>query len=103
MVRDRMNREAHQHSAQQACEAASAVRTVASLGRERDVLRMYAKLLDEPERVALRSAVLSNAVYGFSQAMIFFVLPLIFWSVAAVQRTPLTLAGTARARSLTKT
>ncbi|KIJ54732.1 hypothetical protein M422DRAFT_200639 [Sphaerobolus stellatus SS14] len=79
VLKDQTNKAAHEESAQLACEAAAAIRTVASLTREEDCLRLYSESLEEPLKEARSSAMFSNALYAFTQAMAFFVISLIFW------------------------
>ncbi|KZT73923.1 ste6-like protein [Daedalea quercina L-15889] len=79
VLKDEKNKREHEHSAQLACEAAGAIRTVASLTREGDCLREYSESLEGPLRNSNRSALYSNFIYAVSQAMSFFVIALIFW------------------------
>lgn len=51
-----------------ACEAAGAIRTVASLTREEDCSDIYSKYLDQPQRESNRVAIISNGYYSLSQA-----------------------------------
>jgi ATP-binding cassette subfamily B (MDR/TAP) protein 1 len=76
-MKDQVNRRAHEDSAQLACEAAGSIKTVASLTREEDCLRMYSKSLEEPLRVSNRSAFNSTAWFALSQSMVFFVIALV--------------------------
>ncbi|KAK9670872.1 hypothetical protein K7432_017328 [Basidiobolus ranarum] len=70
---------AYEHSAQLACEAASAVRTVASLTREDDVSRMYHLELEGPVQAGVRNAFGSSFIFALSQAIVFLVNALGFW------------------------
>lgn len=79
MLKDEQNKKAHEASAQLACEAAGAIRTVASLTREGDCCRIYSQSLEEPLVRSNRTAIYSNAIYSLSQAMSFFVIALVFW------------------------
>ncbi|PPQ83491.1 hypothetical protein CVT25_006981 [Psilocybe cyanescens] len=79
VLKDQDNKKAHEDSAQVACEAAGSIRTVASLTREDDCLRVYSESLEEPMRKSNRSALWSSMLYGFSQALSFFVIALVFW------------------------
>ncbi|KAJ7259510.1 P-loop containing nucleoside triphosphate hydrolase protein [Mycena haematopus] len=79
VLKDQRNKAAHEASAQLACEAAAAIRTVASLTREDDCCDLYSKSLEEPLRRSNRTAVWSNGIYALSQSMIFFVIALVFW------------------------
>ncbi|KAF8158859.1 P-loop containing nucleoside triphosphate hydrolase protein [Mycena galopus ATCC 62051] len=79
VLKDQRNKAAHEASAQLACEAAAAIRTVASLTREDDCCDLYGKSLEEPLRRSNRTALWSNGIYALSQSMIFFVIALIFW------------------------
>ncbi|KAG1772443.1 P-loop containing nucleoside triphosphate hydrolase protein [Suillus occidentalis] len=79
VMKDQQNKAAHESSAQLACEAASAIRTVASLTREEDSLQLYSASLEEPLRRSNRTALWSSLFFSLSQAMSFFVISLIFW------------------------
>ncbi|ORY49292.1 P-loop containing nucleoside triphosphate hydrolase protein [Leucosporidium creatinivorum] len=79
VVKDVKNKKSHEQSAQMACEAAGAIRTVASLTREDDCVALYSKYLEEPMRVSNRTALVSNAYYSLSQALSFWIIGLIFW------------------------
>ncbi|KAI6166709.1 P-loop containing nucleoside triphosphate hydrolase protein, partial [Pisolithus thermaeus] len=79
VLKDQQNRAAHDESAKLACEAAGAIRTVASLTREDDCLESYSHSLEEPLRNSNRSAIWSNLIYAFSQSCTFWVISLVFW------------------------
>ncbi|KAJ6605662.1 P-loop containing nucleoside triphosphate hydrolase protein [Mycena sp. CBHHK59/15] len=79
VLKDQKNKAAHESSAQLACEAAAAIRTVASLTREDDCCDLYSTSLEEPLRQSNRTAIWSNLLYALSQSMIFFVIALVFW------------------------
>ncbi|TCD66039.1 GTPase-activating protein [Steccherinum ochraceum] len=79
ILKDQYNKKAHEHSAQLACEAAGAIRTVASLTREEDCCEIYSKTLEEPLQRSNRTALWSNSLYALSQSMSFFVIALVFW------------------------
>jgi ABC-type multidrug transport system fused ATPase/permease subunit len=68
-MKDQVNKAAHEESAQVACEAAGAIRTVASLTREDDCIRIYSKSLEEPLRRSNRTAFWSNMLFAISQAI----------------------------------
>lgn len=79
VLKDQKNKKAHEQSAQLACEAAGSIRTVASLTREDDCLRLYSESLEEPLRNSNRTALWSNLLYALTQCMAFFVISLVFW------------------------
>ncbi|GAA5824101.1 hypothetical protein JCM11251_001522 [Rhodosporidiobolus azoricus] len=79
VLKDQKNKKSHEKSSQMACEAASAIRTVASLTREVDCHHIYSEQLEEPMQISNRTAIWSNAVYSLTQALSFFVIGLIFW------------------------
>ncbi|KAB5595943.1 Leptomycin B resistance protein pmd1 [Ceratobasidium theobromae] len=79
VLKDQSNKASHEESAQVACEAAGAIKTVASLTREQDCCDNYSKSLEGPLQRSNRSALYSNAFYALSQSMIFFVIALVFW------------------------
>ncbi|KIX00030.1 uncharacterized protein Z518_10957 [Rhinocladiella mackenziei CBS 650.93] len=70
---------AYEQSASYACEALSAIRTVASLGREQNVLEEYTRQLNVQSRAALKTAAYSAVLYAASQALPFFCIALGFW------------------------
>ena len=79
ILKDQSNKAAHEESAQVACEAAGAIRTVASLTREADCLRLYSESLREPLRRSYRSNIWSTGFFALSQSMAFFAIALVFW------------------------
>ncbi|KIL62960.1 hypothetical protein M378DRAFT_80370 [Amanita muscaria Koide BX008] len=79
IMKDESNKKAHEESAQLACEAAGAIRTVASLTREEDCCNLYSQSLEQVLQRSNRSGLWSNALYGVSQALVFFVIALVFW------------------------
>ncbi|CAG7935572.1 unnamed protein product [Penicillium nalgiovense] len=70
---------AYEGSASYACEATSAIRTVASLTRETDVWAFYHAQLDRQGRTSLISVFKSSTLYAASQALVFFCVALGFW------------------------
>ncbi|KAM0787890.1 hypothetical protein ACM66B_003940 [Microbotryomycetes sp. NB124-2] len=92
VLKDEKNKKSHQQSAQMACEAASAIRTVASLTREDDCNRIYSEYLDKPMRESNRTALVSNGWYSLSQSLSFWVIGLVFWygsrQLASGEATP---------------
>lgn len=79
VLKDQRNKKAHADSAQLACEAAGAIRTVASLTREDDCVELYSKSLEEPLRQSDRTAIWSNLLFSLSQSFALFVISLVFW------------------------
>jgi ATP-binding cassette subfamily B (MDR/TAP) protein 1 len=79
VLKDQKNKKAHHASAQVACEAAGAIRTVASLTREDDCTRIYSRSLEVPLANSNRAALYSNSLFAMSQALSFFVIALVFW------------------------
>ncbi|EUC60222.1 multidrug resistance protein [Rhizoctonia solani AG-3 Rhs1AP] len=79
VLKDQSNKAEHEGSAQVACEAAGAIKTVASLTREQDCCDIYSRSLEGPLKRSNRTALYSNAFYALSQSMIFFVIALVFW------------------------
>ncbi|KAG2093546.1 P-loop containing nucleoside triphosphate hydrolase protein [Suillus cothurnatus] len=79
VLKDQRNKKAQESSAQIACEAAAAIRTVASLTREEHCLDIYSRSLEAPVRKTTRTALWSNLLYAFSQAMGFWVTSLAVW------------------------
>jgi len=79
VLKDQTNKKSHATSAQIACEAAGAIKTVAALGREEDCCRQYSTSLEGPLRRLHTAGMLSNFIYALSQSMGFFVIALVFW------------------------
>lgn len=73
------SKKAYESSASYACEATSAIRTVASLTREKDVLDHYKQQLDAQAAVSLKSILKSSTLYASSQSLTFLVMALGFW------------------------
>lgn len=64
VLKDQKVKKVHNKTAQQANEAASAVRTVASLTREDDCCRVYHEALEEPYRQSIKTAIRANLLYA---------------------------------------
>ncbi|KAF8335499.1 multidrug resistance protein 1 [Cantharellus anzutake] len=79
VLKDQANVEAHSDSARVACEAAGAIRTVASLTREEDCCEEYHKSLEIPLQNSNRSSISATGLYSITQAMSFFAIALVFW------------------------
>ncbi|KIK80729.1 hypothetical protein PAXRUDRAFT_833366 [Paxillus rubicundulus Ve08.2h10] len=79
VLKDQQNKAAHESSAQLACEAAASIRTVASLTREEDFLKLYSASLEEPLRRSTRASLWGSFFYAISQSMTFYVIALVFW------------------------
>lgn len=74
-----LSKQFYEESASYACEHTSAIRTVASLTREDDVLRNYRQQLHEQGMRSLRSVLQSSALYAASQSLVFAANALAFW------------------------
>lgn len=72
-------KKAYEKSASYACEATSAIRTVASLTREDDVLKNYNDALNSQARTSLKSVLKSSLLYAASQSLMFLCVALGFW------------------------
>ena len=70
---------AYKGSASYACEATSAIRTVASLTREDDVWEYYHQSLVAQAQKSLRSILKSSLLYAASQSFMFLCIGLGFW------------------------
>ncbi|KAH0538752.1 GTPase-activating protein [Glutinoglossum americanum] len=70
---------AYKSSASYACEATSAIRTVASLTREHDVGEHYHNTLADQGQKSLRSVLNLSILYAASQSFMFLCLALGFW------------------------
>ncbi|KAI0152971.1 leptomycin B resistance protein pmd1 [Xylariaceae sp. FL1272] len=69
----------HQDSAAYASEAASAIRTVASLNMEARVLKHYNVILSQRSRESIKSILSASAMYAASQSITFLAIALVFW------------------------
>ncbi|KAF2861862.1 putative multidrug resistance protein 1, 2 [Piedraia hortae CBS 480.64] len=74
-----MSKKAYEESASYACEASSAIRTVASLTREGDVWDNYHQQLVGQQKKSLKSVLHSSTLYAGSQSLMFFCIALGFW------------------------
>lgn len=72
-------KKAYEGSASYACEATSAIRTVASLTREDDVWEHYHQSLVAQGRKSLQSILKSSILYAASQSFMFLCIGLGFW------------------------
>ncbi|KAK8085888.1 GTPase-activating protein [Apiospora hydei] len=70
---------AYEASATYACEATTAIRTVAALTKEADILATYHRQLGHQARASLAWTLKSSSLYALSQAMTFFCQALAFW------------------------
>lgn len=75
----RRAKKAYEKSASYACEATSAIRTVASLTREEDVLAHYIEALNSQAKRSLQSVLKSSLLYAASQSLMFACIALGFW------------------------
>ncbi|KAH8737784.1 ABC multidrug transporter Mdr1 [Ilyonectria robusta] len=75
----RRSKAAYDSSATFASEAISAIRTVASLTREHDILGQYKASLAEQQRRSLISVMKSSLLYAASQSLLFLCFALGFW------------------------
>ncbi|KAF2157400.1 multidrug/pheromone exporter, ABC superfamily [Myriangium duriaei CBS 260.36] len=74
-----MAKESYERSAAFACEASSAIRTVASLTREKDVCDQYAAKVQSQRRDGLKAILRSSSLFAGCQAMSTLVMALGFW------------------------
>lgn len=73
------SKKAYEKSASYACEATSAIRTVASLTREDDVWENYHQQLVSQGAQSLKSIIRSSLLYAASQSLSFLCMALGFW------------------------
>lgn len=73
------NKGAYERSAQIACEAVAAIRTVQSLTREKDVMNEYMKILEKPLKDGYKNAWINTILYAISSSANFLVNALVFW------------------------
>ena len=72
-------KKAYEKSASYACEATSAIRTVASLTREDDVWQHYHDQLVEQQTKSIQSILRSSSLYAAAQSLMFLCIALGFW------------------------
>ena len=72
-------KKSYESSASYACEATSAIRTVAALTREDDVWEHYHQSLSAQAQKSLISVLKSSALYASSQSFVFLCIALGFW------------------------
>ncbi|KAG0133502.1 P-loop containing nucleoside triphosphate hydrolase protein [Tuber indicum] len=70
---------AYVEAAALATEACTAIKTVAALGRENDVTRLYSEAVDKPYRESLRFIVTGNFWLAFALAITYFVYALAYY------------------------
>ncbi|KAJ5792122.1 uncharacterized protein N7503_008100 [Penicillium pulvis] len=88
------SKDAYAQSAAYACEATSAIRTVAALTREDDVARHFHLQLEAQTHSSLLAVAKSSTLYAASMAMVFFCVALGFWwGGTLVSRGDLSLLG----------
>lgn len=75
----RVSKLAYGKSASFACEATAAIRTIASLTREKDVWSNYHQQLAEQGKKSLVSILKSSSLYAASQSLMFLCIALGFW------------------------
>jgi ATP-binding cassette subfamily B (MDR/TAP) protein 1 len=75
----RRSKAAYEKSGSFACEATAAIRTVASLARERDVWSHYHDQLAVQAKKSLASVLKSSLLYAASQSLMFLCMALGFW------------------------
>ncbi|WPH00716.1 Hypothetical protein R9X50_00354600 [Acrodontium crateriforme] len=73
------SKKAYEKSASYACEATSAIRTVASLTREKDVWQHYHDMLVAQQSKSLTSVIKSSTLYAASQSFMLLCIALGFW------------------------
>lgn len=72
-------KKAYEKSGAFACEATAAIRTVASLTREKDVWDVYHHQLNDQGRASLISVLKTSTLYALSQSLMFLIMALGFW------------------------
>ena len=70
---------AYVEAAALATEACTAIKTIAALGRENDVTRLYSEAIDKPYRESLRFIVTGNFWLAFALAITYFVYALAYY------------------------
>mgnify|MGYP000918927731 FL=1 len=60
-------------------EALNNMRTVISLGREKEILAMYSKVLEKPEKMAIKRGLISGFLLGISEVIMFVIVGIIYF------------------------
>lgn len=75
--KDEHNKKSHEESAKIACEGAGAIKTIASLKREKGCFQEYSNSLELPLRRSVHSAIWGGVLFGLTQSVTFFGLALV--------------------------
>ncbi|CAI2174746.1 14934_t:CDS:10 [Funneliformis geosporum] len=75
---------AHERSAQVACEGTANIRTVASLTRENNVLKLYSQLLDEPPKEGYINVIFGSMTFALTSCTNYLAEAMVFWYVATL-------------------
>ncbi|KAF2019675.1 P-loop containing nucleoside triphosphate hydrolase protein [Aaosphaeria arxii CBS 175.79] len=78
-VSEQRRQGAYNEAAALASEACTAIQTVASLGRERDLLRMYQEALRKPYEESMKFTTWGSSLLAFSLSITYFVYALAYW------------------------
>ncbi|KAI9716671.1 MAG: hypothetical protein M1812_005209 [Candelaria pacifica] len=70
---------AYKEAASLASEACNSIRTIAALGREKDVLRLYKEAVRKPYAQGLKFTFAGNLLLAFALAITYFVYALAYW------------------------
>ena len=78
--------EAYRKAGVYVMEALTNMRTVAALGKEREILALFSRALIEPKKAALKHGLVSGVLYGLSQLAIFIDFGIVFYAGAVFMR-----------------
>lgn len=78
-LKDKHSRKSYEESSNMACESTGAIRTVAALTREDQIVSHYENLLQKPYITAVRSTLWRSAVFALGQAVSYGSIALIFY------------------------
>ncbi len=67
-------------------ESVTNIRAVASLGREKKIIEIFDKTLEEPRKRAFRKGNISGALFGFSQFSTFAIYAILFYIASIFRR-----------------
>ncbi|KAI9699955.1 MAG: hypothetical protein M1836_002489 [Candelina mexicana] len=70
---------AYKEAASLASEACNSIRTIAALGREKDVVKLYKEAVEGPYKQGLRFTFAGNLLLAFALAITYFVYALAYW------------------------
>ena len=76
---EKRQQSAYNEAAAIASEACLSIRTVAALGREREILQLYISAIKQPYKEAVKASAVGNLMLSFSLSITYFVYAMAYW------------------------